>query len=246
MLTSDRRQFLCAAGAAALVTAVSTGHFGRAFAADEPTGPFTLPPLPYEPAALEPHIDAATMELHHGKHHAGYVTKLNKALAKQPDFANLPLDELLTKIKDVPVAARMAVRNNAGGHANHSMFWQIMGAPGGPGPEGELLAAIDRDFGGLDKLKKSFNAAGGRLFGSGWVFITVEPDGKLAMVSKSNQNTPLMDGKRVLMGNDVWEHAYYLKYQNKRADYLDAWWNVVNWKVVGERYAAAKAGTLKI
>lgn len=246
MFTPDRRSFLCAAGAATFMT-VSAGGLGRAFATDPaPTGPFTLPDLPYKPDALEPHIDAATMGLHHDKHHQAYVTNLNKALADHGDLAKLPLEELLTKLDEVPDAVRTAVRNNGGGHANHSMFWQIMGPPGGEGPDGDLKAAIDSDLGGLEKLQTDFNAAGGKVFGSGWVFVTVDKDGKLELVSKPNQDTPLMEGKRVLIGNDVWEHAYYLKYQNKRADYLKAWWNVVNWKAVGERYAAAKAGTLKV
>ena len=246
MLTPDRRSLLCAAGAATLVTAAS-GGLGRVFAADPaPTGPYTLPELPYKPEALEPHIDATTMGLHHGKHHQAYVNNLNKALADHGDLAKLPLEDLLSKLDEVPDAVRTAIRNNGGGHANHSMFWQIMGAPGGAGPDGDLKAAIDSDLGGLEKLQEDFNAAGGKVFGSGWVFVTVDKDGKLALVSKPNQDTPLMEGKRVLIGNDVWEHAYYLKYQNKRADYLKAWWNVVNWPAVAERYAAAKAGTLKI
>jgi Fe-Mn family superoxide dismutase len=246
MLTPDRRSFLRAAGAVTLAT-LTTSSFGRAYAADPaPTGPFTLPELPYNPDALEPHIDAATMGLHHGKHHAAYVNNLNKALADHGELAKLPLEDLIAKLDEVPEAIRTVVRNNGGGHANHSMFWQIMGAPGGPAPEGELKAAIDSDLGGLEKLQADFNTAGGKVFGSGWVFVTVDKDGKLALVSKPNQDTPLMEGKRVLLGNDVWEHAYYLKYQNKRPDYLKAWWNVVNWKAVGERYAAAKAGTLKI
>lgn len=247
MLTPDRRTFLRAAGAATLLTATTAGSFGRAYAADPaPTGPFTLPPLPYEPAALEPHIDATTMGLHHDKHHATYVTNLNKALADHGELAKLPLEQLIAKLDEIPDTVRTAIRNNGGGHANHSMFWQIMGAPGGPAPEGELKAAIDADLGGLEKLQSDFNTAGTKVFGSGWVFVTAEKDGKLALVSKPNQDTPIMEGKRVLIGNDVWEHAYYLKYQNKRADYLKAWWNVVNWKAVGERYAAAKAGTLTI
>jgi Fe-Mn family superoxide dismutase len=246
MLTPDRRSFLRAAGAVTLAT-LTTSSFGRAYAADPaPTGPFTLPELPYKPDALEPHIDAATMGLHHDKHHAAYVNNLNKALTDHGDLAKLPLEDLIAKLDEVPEAIRTVVRNNGGGHANHSMFWQVMGAPGGPAPEGELKAAIDSDLGGLEKLQADFNTAGGKVFGSGWVFVTVDKDGKLALVSKPNQDTPLMEGNRVLFGNDVWEHAYYLKYQNKRADYLKAWWNVVNWKAVGERYAAAQAGTLKI
>src|SRR5262245_55358515 len=156
-----------------------------------------------------------------------------------------PLLELLTDLNSVPEAVRTTVRNNGGGHANHTMFWQIMGGAGGE-PKGDVKAAIDRDFGGFDKLQDQFNTAGTRVFGSGWVFVTVARDGKLALVTKPNQDTPLMDGQRTLMGNDVWEHAYYLKYQNRRPDYLKAWWNVVNWDKVSERYSAAKAGTLTI
>lgn len=209
------------------------------------SGPYSLPALPYATNALEPHIDAATMELHHGKHHAAYVTNLNNALKDHGQLAGMKLEELLTKLPEAPEAVRTALRNNGGGHANHAMFWQIMGAGGGT-PSGELIQAIDRDLGGLDKMKTDFNAAGGRVFGSGWVFVTVDREGKLALASRPNQDTPLMDGQRVLMGNDVWEHAYYLKYNNRRPEYLAAWWNVVDWAKVGQRYAAAKAGTLAI
>jgi Fe-Mn family superoxide dismutase len=245
MMKPNRRNFLVAAGAAGLLSAVSVGGIRRAFA-ETPSGPFTLPALPYDPAALEPHIDATTMGIHHGKHHAAYVNNLNNALKDHGELAKLPLEELLAKLPEVPDAVRTAIRNNGGGHANHSMFWQIMGAPGGPGPDGALKEAIDRDLGGLEKLQADFNTAGTKVFGSGWVFVTVDKTGKLALVSKPNQDTPLMDGGRVLIGNDVWEHAYYLKYQNKRADYLNAWWNVVNWKAVADRYAAAQAGKLAI
>lgn len=209
------------------------------------TGPYSLPPLPYPPNALEPHIDQRTMELHHGRHHQAYVTNLNNALKDHGEAAKLPLQDLLAKFGELPESIRTAVRNNGGGHANHTMFWEVMG-PGGGRPSGELAAAIDRDFGGLDKLQEQFNAAGLRVFGSGWVFVTVDATGKLALVTRPNQDTPLMEGGRVLIGNDVWEHAYYLLYQNRRGDYLKAWWNVVNWQKVGERYAAAKAGKLQI
>lgn len=241
----DRRTLIKAVASGAVVTAASAGGL-KAFAADAPAGPFTLPALPYDPKALEPHIDAATMGLHHGKHHAAYVNNLNTALKDNSDLAKLPLEQLLAKLGDVPEAIRTVVRNNGGGHANHAMFWQIMGAPGGAGPEGELKDAIGRDFGGLEKLQEAFNTQGTKVFGSGWVFVTVDKGGKLALAAKPNQDTPLMEGGRVLFGNDVWEHAYYLKYQNKRADYLKVWWNVVNWKAVADRYAAAKAGTLTI
>ncbi|HWX49745.1 MAG TPA: superoxide dismutase [Roseomonas sp.] len=234
------------AGASLLVAGLLGSH--RVLAqgpAPAATGPFSLPPLPYAKDALEPHIDAATMELHHDKHHAAYVTNLNGALKDQGQLAGMKLEDLLAKLGEAPEAVRTTIRNNGGGHANHSMFWQIMGGKGG-NPSGELAQAIDRDLGGFDKFKADFNAAGGRVFGSGWVFVTVDRDGKLALTTRPNQDTPLMDGQRVLMGNDVWEHAYYLKYNNRRADYLSAWWNVVNWDSVAKRYAAAKDGTLGI
>lgn len=230
-------------GAAGFALAACTGTRVRAQTA--PSGPFKLDPLPYAPAANEPHVDAATMEIHHGRHHAAYVNNLNTAVAPHDAVAKMPLHEMLAKLGELPEGIRTAVRNNGGGHANHTMFWQIMGGKGGA-PTGDLAAAIDRDLGGLEKLQTDFNAAGGRVFGSGWVFVTVTKDGKLALVSKPNQDTPLMDGQRVLMGNDVWEHAYYLKYQNRRADYLKAWWSVLDWSRIAERYAAAKAGTLTI
>ncbi|MCS6778643.1 MAG: superoxide dismutase [Geminicoccaceae bacterium] len=213
--------------------------------AQAPTGPHELPPLPYPTNALEPHIDTRTMEIHHGRHHAAYVNNLNAALKDHGEAAKLPLQDLLAKLAELPESIRTAVRNNGGGHANHTMFWQIMG-PGGGQPGGALKEAIDRDLGGLEKLQEQFNAAGLRVFGSGWVFVTVDSAGKLAIVTRPNQDTPLMEGGRVLFGNDVWEHAYYLLYQNRRGDYLKAWWNVVNWAKIGERYEAAKAGRLAI
>jgi Fe-Mn family superoxide dismutase len=239
MLEIDRRGFL--AGAAASSTCVMAGH-GWAQSA---SGPFTLPPLGYPTNSFEPHIDARTMEIHHDRHHAAYVTNLNAALKDYGQVAQMPLEQILAKLEELPEAIRTAVRNNGGGHANHTMFWQIMGKGGGQ-PEGDLKAAIDRDFGGVDKLQEQFNAAGLRVFGSGWVFVTAGRDGKLAIVARPNQDTPLMEGGRVLFGNDVWEHAYYLTYQNRRGDYLKAWWNVVNWEKVSERFAAAKAGKLAI
>jgi superoxide dismutase, Fe-Mn family len=208
-------------------------------------GPFTLPPLPYAANAFEPNIDAKTMEIHHDRHHQAYVTNLNNAVKDYPNVAAMPLQEIFAKLNEIPEAIRTTVRNNAGGHANHSMFWEVMGPNGGE-PDGELFAAITRDLGGVDTLKSRFNDAGLRVFGSGWVMVTTTPDGKLALETRPNQDTPIMEGKRVLFGNDVWEHAYYLTYQNRRADYLKAWWNVVNWNKIGERYAAAKAGTLTI
>lgn len=213
--------------------------------AQAPSGPFKLDPLPYAPSKNEPHIDALTMEIHHGKHHAAYVNNLNAALSQNAEAAKMPLHEMLANVSKLPESIRTAIRNNGGGHANHTMFWQIMGGSGGE-PSGELKSAIDRDLGGFQKFQADFNTAGEKQFGSGWVFVTVTQDGKLALVAKPNQDTPLMDGQRVLMGNDVWEHAYYLKYQNRRPDYLKAWWNVLDWNKIGERYAAAKAGTLTI
>ncbi len=213
--------------------------------AQAPSGPFRLDPLPYAPSKNEPHIDAQTMELHHGKHHAAYVNNLNAAVGQNAELARMPLHEMLAKIGEMPEGIRTAIRNNGGGHANHTMFWQIMGGSGGE-PTAELKSAIDRDLGGFQKFQADFNTAGEKQFGSGWVFVTVARDGKLALAAKPNQDTPLMDGQRVLMGNDVWEHAYYLKYQNRRPDYLKAWWNVLDWDRIGQRYAAAKAGTLTV
>lgn len=229
-------------GAAGLVAAAATR---RPAYAQAPAGPFTLPALPYAANANEAAIDAMTMEIHHGRHHAAYVANLNAAVRDHSALAQMPVDEILMRLSQVPEAVRTAIRNNGGGHANHTMFWEVMGGPGGE-PTGELKAAIDRDLGGMDKFKTDFNTAGTRVFGSGWVFVAVTPAGALSLVSKPNQDTPLMDGGRVLMGNDVWEHAYYLRYQNRRADYLAAWWNVLNWEKIGERYAAAKAGTLRV
>jgi superoxide dismutase, Fe-Mn family len=237
MLT--RRHLLSAIGATAAARVVGPAY------AQTPTGPFKLDPLPYPANKNEPHIDAQTMEIHHGRHHAAYVNNLNAAAGQGGNWAARPLQELLANLNSIPENVRTLVRNNGGGHANHTMFWQIMGGTGGE-PTGELKSAIERDLGGVQKMQDDFNAAGGRVFGSGWVFVTVARDGKLALVTKPNQDTPLMEGQRTLFGNDVWEHAYYLKYQNRRADYLKAWWNVVNWQKVGERYAAAKAGQLTI
>ncbi len=208
-----------------------------------PAGPFKLPALAYPFNALEPHIDAKTMEIHNTRHHQAFITNLNNFAKDAPQIADKPVADVLGNLSAVPEAIRTGVRNNLGGHANHSMFWEIMGPSGGK-PESDVLAAIDRDLGGVDKMKSDFNAAGLRVFGSGWVFVTVTKDGKLAIEPRPNQDNPIMDGKRALLGNDVWEHAYYLNYQNRRGDYLAAWWNTVNWTKITERYAAAKAGTL--
>jgi Fe-Mn family superoxide dismutase len=197
--------------------------------------PHTLPPLPYPTNALEPHIDAQTMEIHHGKHHAAYVTNLNAALDKAPELKDKSLDELLKNLSAVPEAIRTAVRNNGGGHWNHSQFWKTMGPNAGGAPSGKLAEAINSAFGDFEKFKEQFQAAGVARFGSGWVWL-VKEGGKLAITSTPNQDNPVMDGKPApLLGNDVWEHAYYLKYQNRRPDYLKAWWNTVNWTEVGKR-----------
>ena len=235
----SRRHLL--AGAAALTAGALAP---RAFA-QAPAGPFRLDPLPYAPGKNEPHIDAQTMEIHHDRHHAAYVNNLNAVASQNGQIGQMPLQDILAKLSEMPESIRTALRNNGGGHANHTMFWQIMGGSGGE-PTGEVKAAIDRDLGGFAKLQEDFNGAGTRVFGSGWVFVTVDRTGKLALVTKPNQDTPLMDGGMALFGNDVWEHAYYLKYQNRRPDYLKAWWNVLDWSKIGERYAAAKAGTLTI
>jgi Fe-Mn family superoxide dismutase len=198
---------------------------------------FTLPALPYDFAALEPHIDAKTMEIHHGKHHQTYVNNLNAAIEKAPELASKSLDDLMRNANTLPEAVRTAVRNNGGGHWNHSMFWQIMGPKAGGEPGGKLGAAIKSAFGDFAKFREQFSAAGVGRFGSGWAWL-VDNGGKLSITSTPNQDNPLMEGKKALMGLDVWEHAYYLKYQNRRPDYINAWWNVVNWKEVEKRFDA--------
>lgn len=240
MPTLNRRLLLASATGLA-AAAVMRARPVRA----EGAGPFALPPLPYAPEANEPHIDAQTMQIHHDKHHAAYVANLNNALKDHPQIAAMPVPDILAKLSELPDSIRTAVRNNAGGHANHSMFWTVMGGKGGA-PAGDLAEAIGRDLGGLPALQAAFNKAGLGQFGSGWVFVTVSPEGKLALQARPNQDTPLLEGGRVLFGNDVWEHAYYLKYQNRRADYLAAWWNVLNWDAIAARYGAARAGTLGV
>ncbi len=200
---------------------------------------FELPPLPYAYNALEPYIDEETMHLHHDKHHQAYVNNLNAALQGNP-LADLPVEEVIKRLNEVPENVRTAVRNNGGGHANHTMFWQIMGPNAGGAPSGELADAINQTFGSFDQFKAAFNDAGAKRFGSGWVWLVMGQDGKLAVTSTANQDNPLMDGQFPIMGNDVWEHAYYLKYQNRRPDYLNAWWNVVNWAEVAKRYDQAR------
>ncbi|MCL4875590.1 MAG: superoxide dismutase [Anaerolineae bacterium] len=199
---------------------------------------FTLPDLPYPHNALEPHIDARTMEIHHGKHHAAYVNNVNNAIAGT-EFDKMSVEDLLKNINSVPEDKRTAVRNNGGGHANHSLFWQIMSPSGGGEPSGELADAINSTFGSFDEFKKQFSAAAAGRFGSGWAWLVVS-NGKLEVYSTANQDSPIMEGKTPILGLDVWEHAYYLNYQNRRPDYVAAWWNVVNWNKVAQLYAAAK------
>ena len=198
---------------------------------------FTLPPLPYDFAALEPHIDAKTMEIHHGKHHQTYVNNLNAAIEKAPELANKSLDDLMRNVNSVPESVRTAVRNNGGGHWNHSLFWQIMAPKAGGEPGGNLGNAIRSAFGDFAKFREQFSAAGVGRFGSGWAWL-INNGGKLSITSTPNQDNPMMDGQRAILGLDVWEHAYYLKYQNRRPDYISAWWNVVNWKEVEKRFSA--------
>jgi len=202
--------------------------------------PFTLPALLYAPEALEPHIDKLTMEIHHGKHHAAYVNNLNKALEAAPELAGKTIEELLANnLAIVPEAIRTAVRNNGGGHYNHSLFWRIMTPGGGGAPVGNLAQAIDGTFGGFAAFKEKFNQAAATRFGSGWAWL-VGAGGKIDVLSSANQDSPISEGKSVVFGLDVWEHAYYLKYQNRRPDYIAAWWNVVNWHEIEERFNAAK------
>jgi Fe-Mn family superoxide dismutase len=199
---------------------------------------FTLPPLPYAPEALEPYIDTRTMEIHHGAHHKAYVTNLNKALESAPELANKTVEELLANnLAIVPEAVRTAVRNNGGGHLNHSMFWKIMKPGGGGAPVGHVAQAIASTFGGFDTFKEKFNQAAATRFGSGWAWL-IKSGGKVDIVSTPNQDSPVLEGKYPVFGLDVWEHAYYLKYQNRRPEYIAAWWNVVNWEEIESRFNA--------
>lgn len=249
-MNTTRRQFLATATAAAAASAVNAQTPAAAPAAAAPTGPFTLAPLPYEPAALEPHIDALTMTIHHGKHHKAYVDNLNKAIAPYTELQKKPLEALIGDLNFLPEDIRKPVQNNGGGHWNHAFFWSLMAAPGKPGigepGDNPLTREITGAFGSMEKFKAAFAEAGMKRFGSGWAWLIVKADGKLAVVSTANQDNPLMQGivpngdRGVpILGLDVWEHAYYLHYQNKRADYITAWWNVVNWNAVQKNYEAA-------
>jgi Fe-Mn family superoxide dismutase len=200
---------------------------------------FEVPALPYAFDALEPHIDAQTMQIHHDKHHAAYVAKLNGAVEGQADLQNKSVEDLLRGIDSIPESIRGVVRNHGGGHANHSLFWEIMGPNGGGNPGDDLASAIDRDLGGFDSFKEKLTNAAANQFGSGWGWLVVS-DGKLDVIARPNQDSPLMEGKTPLLGVDVWEHAYYLRYQNRRPDYLAAWWNTINWDAVADRYRRAR------
>ncbi len=202
---------------------------------------YEVPPLPYDYSALEPYIDTQTMQLHHDKHHAAYVNNLNAAIQSHAQFASLPVEQLIQRLNELPENIRTAVRNNGGGHANHSMFWQIMTPNGGGQPGGDLANAINSTFGSFDQFKAAFNDAGVKRFGSGWAWLILDRNGNLQVTSTANQDSPLMEGNFPIMGNDVWEHAYYLKYQNRRPEYLNAWWNVVNWNEIEKRYQQAKS-----
>ncbi|MDB5570290.1 MAG: superoxide dismutase [Hyphomicrobiales bacterium] len=232
----DRRSYLKFALAAAATPLASRLAF-----AQQP-GPFTLPKLGYAYDALEPNIDAQTMEIHHTRHHQAYVNNANAVVAQWPDLAKTPVEDLLRDLSKAPENVRTAIRNNVGGHWNHSMFWELMTPGGAKEPQGDLKAAIDSGFGDLGKMKERVNAAGAGRFGSGWAWLVVNKDGKLDVISTANQDTPLELGVRaVVLGVDVWEHAYYLKYQNRRPDYLGAWWNTVNWDKAAQNFAKAKA-----
>ena len=245
MTSLYRRALFGAAAATATVWATPRASLAQGAPSAPPAGPFRLPELPYAFDKNEAAIDARTMEIHWRIHHGGQVNALNAAVRDHSALAAMPLDQLLMKLNEVPESIRAAVRNNGGGNANHTMFWSIMGGAGGE-PSGELAAAITQDFGDFPTFKTRFTTAANGLFGSGWAFVTVTPAGRLAVVARPGQDNPLMDGTRVLIGNDVWEHAYYLRYQNRRAEYTANWWNVLDWSRIGQRYAAAKAGTLGV
>lgn len=201
--------------------------------------PHELPPLPYPANALEPHIDEQTMNIHHDRHHNTYVTNLNAALESAPELQGKSIEELISNLDEIPENIRTAVRNNGGGHANHSLFWQIITPGGGGTPGGNLASSIDRDLGGYEKFKEDFTKAATTRFGSGWAWLVTDSSGKLSVTSTPNQDNPLMEGKTPILGLDVWEHAYYLKYQNKRPDYIAAFWNIINWDEVNNRYSSA-------
>ncbi|MBX9759292.1 MAG: superoxide dismutase [Beijerinckiaceae bacterium] len=231
----DRRRFLTLTAAGAAASALPR----FAFAQDAPK-PFSLPALGYSYEALEPHIDAQTMNIHHTRHHQAYVNNANAAAERWPELAKMKVEDVLRDLSKAPEAVRTAIRNNLGGHWNHTFFWDVMTPGGAKEPQGDLKAAIDQSFGGLDKMKERMNQAGAGRFGSGWAWLVVNKDGKLDVISTANQDTPLeLGAKSTVLGVDVWEHAYYLKYQNRRPDYLAAWWNTVNWDKASANFKKA-------
>lgn len=247
-MSVNRRNFIILlAAAASSVTVGSLPAAAQGLAASSKTekkpvnNTFQLPPLPYDYADLEPYIDAETMRFHHDKHHAGYTKKLNAAVNKYPRLKTMSAEELLRNLPSLPEDIRETVRNNGGGYVNHKMFWEIMSPNGGGKPTGNLAAAINETFGSFKKFKKEFEATGGKRFGSGWVWLVRNNQGKLQVINTPNQDSPLLQGMYPIMGNDVWEHAYYLKYHNQRGEYLNQWWNVVNWDEVANRFARAIA-----
>jgi len=238
-----RRQLLQGASAGAVALALRPLNvFAQPAAKGAKGSGFTVPPLPYAYDALQPYIDKQTMEIHHDKHHQTYVTNLNKALEGHPDLLEKSVVELLRSIKSLPEKVQTAVRNQGGGHSNHTIFWRIMGPRGAGKPSGELGQAIDQSFGNFEKFQKEFSDAATTLFGSGWAWLVLDRGGKLQIVQRHNQDSPFMDGLSPILGLDVWEHAYYLKYQNRRPEYVAAWWHVVNWQAAGERYARGHKG----
>ncbi len=240
--TMSRRTVLTRGGLGLLAASGLLGPKRLCGAEPHQDAAFTLPPLPYAADALEPHIDARTMEIHHGKHHQAYVTNLNKALQGQHDYHGQPIEELLSSLASLPESIRTAVRNNGGGHYNHTLFWTVMKPNGGGEPTGALAEAINKDLGGFAALKTAFTKAATTRFGSGWAWLVRARGGTLSITSTANQDNALMDGSGTpLLGLDVWEHAYYLKYQNRRPDYITAWWNTVNWDEVNRRFQSAKA-----
>lgn len=254
-MTLKRRSFLfllgASAGSAAIGTSATASFMPTAWAGQlaqaggtkpSSTGMFELPPLPYAYNALEPHIDARTMQFHHDKHHATYVKRLNAAIEKHPELKGKSAEALLSDLDSLPKDIRTTVRNNGGGHVNHTMFWQIMSPKGGGAPTGAIAEAITQTFGSFDAFKQTFNGTASNHFGSGWVWLVRTRDGKLQVIDTFNQDSPLTAGYYPIMGNDLWEHAYYLKYQNRKDEYFSAWWNVVNWTEINKRFAQATAG----
>lgn len=246
-MSLNRRHFLTLLGAGTGAASLGVLGFGMQSCAiglstdsvAQASETFTLPPLPYDYNALEPYIDAETMQFHHDKHHAAYVKNLNAAIGQFPELKVMAAEDLLRQIETVPQEIRQTVINNGGGHVNHSMFWEIMSPDGGGAPPDGIGTAIRQTFGSFEEFQKQFNEAGTKRFGSGWAWLVMTPDGQLQITSTANQDSPLMQGLYPIMGNDVWEHAYYLKYRNKRDEYLNAWWNVVNWAAINQRYEQA-------